>query len=166
MKVKAKVIIPIAVLVFVLGIGAGVYFLRSTPGDEDINDGRIPYAEGVVVMEDTEIEPPEYGWMDLTYNYQAYSNDGTNFSCLLSNAPSNQYDLYFDLYADAELTDEIFLSGLLPPGTALEQVELNRTLPVGTTTVYVVFNQVDDDENGNQTIVNQTVVTVDFIVVE
>lgn len=165
MKVKAKVIVPIAVLVLALGIGAGVYFLRSTP-EEDINDGRIPYAEGVVVMEDTEIEPVDYGWIDLTYNYQAFSNDGVNFSCLLSNAASNRYDLYFDLYADAEMTDEIFLSGLLPPGTALEQIELSHALPVGTTTVYVVFNQVDTDEDGNQTIVNQTVVTVEFIVAE
>lgn len=165
MKVKAKVIVPIAVLVLALGIGAGVFFLRSAP-EEDVNDGRIPYAEGVVVMEDTDIEPAEYGWIDLTYNYQAFSKDGVNFSCLLSNAASNQYDLYFDLYADADLTDEIFLSGLLPPGTALEQIELNHALPVGTTTVYVVFNQVDTGEDGNQTIVNQTVVTVDFVVAE
>lgn len=165
MKVKAKVIVPIAVLVLALGIGAGVFFLRSAP-EEDVNDGRIPYAEGVVVMEDTDIEPAEYGWIDLTYNYQAFSKDGVNFSCLLANAASNQYDLYFDLYADADLTDEIFLSGLLPPGTALEQIELNHALPVGTTTVYVVFNQVDTGEDGNQTIVNQTVVTVEFIVAE
>lgn len=165
MKVKAKVIIPIAVLVFALGIGAGVYFLRSAP-EEDINDGRIPYAEGVVVMEDTDIEPAEYGWIDLKYNYQAFSNDGVNFSCLLANAASNQYDLYFDLYADAELKDEIFLSGLLQPGTALEKVTLDHALPEGTTTVYVVFNQVDTGEGGAQTIVNQTIVTVDFVVVE
>lgn len=165
MKVKAKVIIPIAVLVFALGIGAGVYFLRSAP-EEDIKDGRIPYAEGVVVMEDTDIEPAEYGWIDLKYNYQAFSNDGVNFSCLLANAASNQYDLYFDLYADAELKDEIFLSGLLQPGTALEKVTLDHALPEGTTTVYVVFNQVDTGEGGAQTIVNQTIVTVDFVVVE
>lgn len=165
MKVKAKVIIPIAALVLALGIGAGIYFLRSVP-EEDINDGRIPYAEGVVVMEDTDVEPAEYGWIDLTYDYQAFSKDGINFTCLLSNAASNQYDLYFDLYADADLTDEIFLSGLLPPGTALEEITLNHALPVGTTTVYVVFNQVDTDEDGNQSIVNQTVVTVEFIVAE
>lgn len=165
MKVKAKVIIPIVVLALVLGIGLGVYFLRPAP-EEDVNDGRIPYAEGVVVMDESDIEPAEYGWIDLTYNYQAFSKDGVNFSCLLANAASNQYDLYFDLYADAELTDEIFLSGLLPPGTALDHVTLNHALPVGASTVYVVFNQVDTGEDGNQSIVNQTVVTVDFVVVE
>ncbi len=165
MKLKTKVIIPVAVLVLALCIGAGVYFLRPTPV-EDIDDGRIPYAEGVVVIDKSDIEPVEYGWIDLTYNYQAYSNNGVDFSCLLANESSNRYDLYFDLYADAELTDEIFLSGLLQPGTALDKVSLNHALPVGTTTVYVVFNQVDTNEEGNQTIVNQTVVTVDFIVVE
>lgn len=165
MKKKAKVIVPVVVLVLALGIGAGVYFLRPAP-EEDAGDGHIPYAQGVVVMDELDIEPAEYGWIDLTYNYQAFSKNGVNFSCLLANAASNQYDLYFDLYADAELTDELFLSGLLRPGTALEQVDLNRALPVGTNTVYVVFNQVDTDEGGNQTIVNQTTVTVDFVVVE
>lgn len=165
MKLKAKVIIPIAVLLLLLGIGLGVYFLRPAP-EEDAGDGHIPYAQGVVVMDESDIEPADYGWIDLTYNYQAFSKNGVNFSCLLANAASNQYDLYFDLYADAALTDELFLSGLLRPGTALEQVELNRALPLGTNTVYVVFNQVDTDGDGNQTIVNQTTVTVDFVVVE
>lgn len=165
MKKKAKVVIPIAVLVLALGIGAGVYFLRPTP-EEESGNGHIPYAQGVVILEDTDLDQTAKGWIDLTYNHQAFSKDGVNFSCFLTNDASNQYDLYFDLYADAGLTDELFLSGLLPPGTALEQVELNRALPVGSNTVYVVFNQVDTDEDGNQTIVNQTTVTVEFIVNE
>ena len=166
MNAKAKIIVPVVALLAILGIGIGAYFLGASQEEAELKDNRIPYAQGVVLMEDTEIEPAKHGWIDLTYNYQAFSKDGVNFSCLLSNAPSNQYDLYFDLYADAELTDEIFLSGLLKPGTALEEIALTHALPVGTTPVYVSFNQVDTDEEGNQTIINQTLVMVDFIVVE
>lgn len=160
MKFKAKVVVPIVVVLAIV-IGVAVYFLRPSP-----DDGRIPYATGVVVTDETDIEPAEYGWIDLLYDYQAHSSDGVNFSCMLANAASNRYDMYFDLYADDALTDEIFLSGLLKPGTALENVTLDHALPAGTNTVYVTMNQVDTDEDGNQTIVNQTVVTVEFIVSE
>ena len=166
MKFKAKVLIPIAVLVLALGAGAGVgVYLAARPSEEaSLDDNRIPYAEGVVIMEGVDIEPVPKGRIALRYNYQAYSNDGTNFTCKLGNDESNQYDLYFDLYADAALTDRMYLSGLLRPGTALEEITLDHALPEGTTTVYVGFNQVDTDEEGNQSLLSQTLVTVDFIV--
>lgn len=164
MKLKAKVIIPIAAVLLLLAGGVGAY-LALRPAEETIlDDNRIPYAEGVVLMENTVVEPVPKGRIALRYNYQARSTDGINFTCKLGNDESNQYDLYFDLYADAELTDEIYLSGLLRPGTALENITLNHALPEGTTTVYVAFNQVDVDEDGNQTLLSQTLVTVDFIV--
>lgn len=165
MKFKAKVILPVLAVLLALGIGAGaVYLFMSKTPDENINDGRIPYAEGVVVMEGMDIEPVAKGRIALRYNYQARSTDGINFTCKLGNDESNRYDLYFDLYADAALTDQIYLSGLLRPGTALDNITLNHALPKGTNTVYVGFNQVDVDEEGNQSLLSQTLVTVDFIV--
>lgn len=163
MKSKGKIILAVlVVLLLVVGTGIGVYmFMRP---EDSVDDGRIPYAEGVVIMEDSDIEPVPKGRIALRYNYQAHSADGINFTCKLGNDESNQYPLYFDLYADAALTDEIYLSGLLDPGTALEEITLNHALPEGTTTVYVSFNQVEVDEAGNQSLLSQTLVTVDFIV--
>lgn len=169
MKLKAKVIIPIAVLVLVvgIGIGVGVHFLSSAREEVNNYNVRIPYAEGVLLMDDdTEIEPVEQGWIKLNYNHQAFSADGTNFACFLSNDPANVHDLFFSLYADAELTDELYLSGLLAPGSVLKDVSLSRALPTGSSTVFVVFNQVDTGEDGIQTIVGQSVITVEFIVSE
>lgn len=163
MKFKAKVILPVLAVLLLVGAGIGAYLYLNRP-DESVGDGRIPYAEGVVIMDGSDIEPVPKGRIALRYNYQAYSTDGINFTCKLGNDESNQYDLYFDLYADAALTDEIYLSGLLRPGTALDSITLDHALPEGTNTVYVSFNQVDVDEEGNQSLLSQTLVTVDFIV--
>ncbi len=164
MKFKAKVILPVLAVLLLFGAGIGTYFYLNRSEEQDLDDSRIPYAEGVVLMEGTDIEPVPKGRIALRYNYQARSTDGTNFTCKLGNDESNQYDLYFDLYADAALTDQLYLSGLLRPGTALEEITLNHALPEGTNTVYVSFNQVDTDEEGNQSLLSQTLVTVDFIV--
>lgn len=129
-----------------------------------MGDNRIPYAEGVVIMENKEIPQVQKGQIALRYKYQARSTDGIHFSGMLGNDPANEYDLYFDIYADAALKDQIYLSGLVPPGSAIKEIELMHELPEGTTTAYVSFNQVETDEEGQQALVSQTLVTVDFIV--
>lgn len=166
MKFKAKVILPVIAVLLALGIGVGVGVSVMNRPEETIDDGRIPYAQGVVVMDSLDVEPAPRGSIALRYKYQARSSDGINFSCKLGNSDANQYDLYFDIYADADLTDQIFLSGLVPPGMALENITLLHPLPVGTTTAYVSFNQVEIDGEGNQSLLSQTLVTVDFIVGE
>lgn len=167
MKLNAKVFIPVLVLVLALGVGAGIFFASRGRGDAQRESGTIPYAENVVVLNGGgKIEQAEQDMINLTYNYQAFSTDGVNFKCLLANDAGNEYDLFFDIFADVEATDRIYLSGLLQPGTALRNIELDRALPVGTNTVYVAFNQVDFNEDGEQSLVGQAVVTVEFIVTE
>ena len=166
MKLNAKVVIPILIVALFVAVGVGVGTYLATRDATKYN-GIIPYADNAVVLDKGgEIEPAEQGWINLKYNYQAFSKDGVHFSCFLANDAGNEYDLFFDLFADVEATDRLFLSGLLPPGTALNTVELNRALPVGSTTVYVAFNQVGTDEDGEQALVGQSVVTVEFIVLE
>lgn len=159
-KKKGRKGLILLLLLLLIMIGILVYFLffRKEP------DGRIPYAEGVVLYEGDEVEPVEAGWVKLTYNYEAKSSDGVHFNCLLTNDPANWYDLYFDIYADDMLEDQVFLSGLIRPGYGLNEIVLNHALPSGTTTCYVVFNQVDTSAEGVQSIVNQVMVTVNFIV--
>lgn len=159
-KKSKKKILLLLLLLLLIGTGVGLYFAFR---DKDTDDGRIPYAEGVLLYGDSEVKAAE-GWIGLTYNHQAFSKDGVNFSCLLTNDASNQYDMYFDIYADNTMKDEVFLSGLVRPGYSLQTIELNHALPAGSTMCYVVFNQVDTDGDGNQSIVGQVAVTVEFIV--
>ena len=159
-KSSKKKVLILLLLLLAIGIAVAVYYFFFRKDD----DNRIPYAEGVVLLGNEEIEPVNNGWIALTYNYKAFSSDGVHFSCLLSNSAANLYDLYFDIYADDTLRDQVFLSGLIPPGYGLNEIELNHALPAGTTKCYVVFNQVDTDEDGNQSLINQMLVTVDFVV--
>ena len=162
---KKAILLLLLLLLLLIGVGIGVYFAFFR---EDPDDGRIPYQQGVVLYGGEEVEPVDAGWIKLTYNYKAFSADGVHFSCLLTNDPANVYDLYFDIYDSDRLAveDRVFLSGLIPPGYGLKQIALAHALPPGSTTCYVVFNQVDTDEEGNQSMVNQMMVTVEFVVTE
>lgn len=62
----------------------------------------------------------------LRYQNDAYSEDGTTFTCRIINSEVNLYDMFLTIFADAELTDQIFLSGLVPPGSGFESITLDH----------------------------------------
>lgn len=136
--------------------------------DSPASAPKIGYAEGVTVVEDPNAlqkavdemyEKAAQPGIGLEYKNDAFSSDGTNFECYIANAASNQYDMYIQIFADDALTDELYLSQLLRPGTAFDKLELNHSLENGDNRVYVAFTQIEEDL---ETIHAQTMVTMDF----
>lgn len=153
-----------------------LFALRSCNAEpatiEDDPTPQIGYAEGVTAVEDPDAlqkavdemyAKAAEGGVTLEYKNGAASSDGENFTCYIANAVENKYDMYFQIFSDAELTDQLLLTGLLRPGTAFDNITLDHSLDTGTHRVYVVFTQVEKDL---ATIHAQVVVTMDFTVTE
>lgn len=166
------IIILLAVLILLLGTVLAVVLLRGDTDDiPDDNTPLIGYSTNAKVMLDEDslqaavdeaLANAEKGLVSLQYQNNAYSTDGKTFSCYIANAPTNLYDMFLTLYADPELTDQLLLTGLVPPGSGFEEITLEHELEPGDHTVYVAVTQVDTDENGNQVIVHQVVHTIQF----
>lgn len=132
--------------------------------------GRVAYAtEGVTVVDDQNAiqkaaeeiyNAPDDG-IGLKYQNDAFSSDGENFTCMLANSELNAYDAFFTICANAEMTDELFVSGLLRPGQAFEKIRLEHPLESGDHTVYVTIALVDEVD-GEQVVVNHMTYTMDF----
>lgn len=167
-----------ALLVIVIVLLAALLFMRGgqpEPADEDVPDNgtpRLSYAEGVTVVEDPDAlqkavdemyKEAREGNMSLEYKGVATSEDGENFSCYIANSTMNKYDMYIQIFGDAELTDQLFLSGLLRPGAAFDNITLEHSLEPGVHTVYVAFTQVEKDL---ETVHGQVLVTMEFDVAE
>lgn len=163
----------VLVILLLAGILAVVLTGRSEP--EEISDAATPligYADGVTVVEDPDAlqkavdemyAKAAEGSIALEYKNGAQSSDGTNFSCYIANSLSNSYDMYLQIFADSELTDQLLLTGLIRPGAAFDHIELEHSLDPGTHRVYVAFTQVEEDL---ATIHAQVFVTMDFTVTE
>lgn len=168
----------IAVIVgLLLVIMALAFFLLFRQEPVTINDGDVPRigysTEAKVMLDQNSLQAAmdkateEDGNIALRYKNNAYSDNGTDFECYILNSATNAYDMFLTIYADAELTDQIFLSGLVPPGSGFENITLSHALDPGTHTVYVALTQVaDDEETGEQVIKHQVVHTMDFHVEE
>lgn len=168
-----KAVIIIAAIVVVIALAIAVFALTRGGGDSSGN--AIGYATDAKVLLDQDSlqaavdeaqENAKNGMVALQYQNDAFSSDGKTFSCYIANSPSNLYDMFLTIYADAALEDQLFLSGLVPPGSGFEEITLDRQLEPGDHTVYVAVTQVDTAEDGSQVIKNQVMHTIEFHVTE
>lgn len=168
-----KVVIGAAAVIVAAVIGVGAFIAARLPAESDTPT--IGYAAEAKVMLDQDslqaafdeaVANAEKGNIALRYRNDAYSDDGTNFSCYIANSQNNMYDMYLTIFADAELTDRLFLSGLVPPGSGFEEITLDHALEPGDHTVYVALSQVETDESGKQLLGNQIIHTMVFHVTQ
>ncbi len=179
-KRKASPLVLVLVIIIVVLVAAGAVLLlgkfgEQEPEAETLGDNQTPligYEEGVTVVDDPDAlqkavdamqEKAKQEGIPLEYQNGASSKDGTKFDCYIANPAKASYDFFINIYADAELTDQLYLSGLIPPGSAKRELELDHALSPGTHRVFVVFTQVEDDHT---TIHQQATVTMDFSVFE
>lgn len=174
---KRLIIILVFIVVIVAIVAAAaVMILRGGQGPAesvDISEGKTPmlgYAQGVVAIDEESLQAAVDEAFKASENQfitefidEATSKDGENFSCYIGNSDMNVYDMYMQIFADGEFTDQLFLSGLLRPGTVFEEIKIDHPLEPGTHPAVVVFTQVDDD---HATIVGQVSVAMTFIVSE
>ncbi len=166
------IIILLLLLVILMGVVLAVVLLRG--GTQDISDNGTPmigYATEATVLLDEDalqaavdeaIANAKNGRVALRYQNDAFSEDGKTFSCYIANDTANLYDMFIAIYSDPALTDQLYLSGLVPPGSGFEEITLDKALSSGDTTVYVALTQVEEDENGQQVISGQVVHTIEF----
>lgn len=172
---KNKLVIAIAALAVVIAVSAGaiVYTLNGQETDPPAVDSglTIGYAtDASVFLDQSSIQAAmdealrnaRDNYVSLWYQNNAFSEDGVNFTCRIGNSASNLYDMFLTIYADPNMTDQIFLSQLLRPGTGFEKIKLEHALSPGTTMVYVVVSLVHTAEDGTQTIKAQVSHTMDF----
>lgn len=173
-KKTPLLIIVLVLFVFVAGLLAAViYLLTRQPAEVPQQDAppRLEYAsKGVIYTEDPDAlqkaydeasEKVEESVVPLSYRNVASSEDGVNFKCYIANPPRARFDMFVAIYADFAMTDELYLSQLLRPGTAFDTIQLNRALDAGNHEVYAVFTTLDE-QDGEQVIRGQVAVTMEF----
>lgn len=155
------------IVAFVMGRDSG----NSAQSQSGENPLVVGYAsQGVTVVDDQEAfdkavaeaaERAQQPGITLQYKNEAFSKDGKTFDCYLGNSDSNSMDMFIAIYTDKTFAEELFLSELLRPGEAFERITLNRALESGVHSVVAVFSLVTE-EDGQQVIAKQTIVTLRF----
>lgn len=172
-KSNSLVIVLIVILILLLGtvgfllIREKDNFIDSDSGDDkfSVNTPIIKYDEAAVLLDDENLQEEidrmkaevEKGNVALQYKNLAVSKDGKNFACTIGNSLANGTDMYFNIYKDDTFTEQILLTGLIPPGSGIDSFESEIKLDPGTYNAVLAFTQVEDD---HQTIKAQVLVAL------
>lgn len=181
------IVIPLAVATLVAGgIWAGKTFFsekadKEEPGYKSALEAAmageaIGYAANVVTSDPETLQDAVDAMFEkatsdpgvsLEYKDTAFSSDGRTFECYIGNSAKNVYDMFITIYGDPEMTDILFLSELLRPGTRFEEITLERQLEPGVHEAYLVHTQVTEnkeDETALQLIQAQIATTFTLVV--
>lgn len=175
-KSSKTVIILLLIIILLLlagGITAIIFFMNKDNADLPDEGGNplIQYDGAAVALDEDEfnkqyadaLKKAEEGQIALRYKNVAYSEDGVNFTCDIGNSPANTKDLYFNIYTDATFTEQILLTGLVPPGQGITEFKSEIPFEPGTYEAVLVFTRVDDD---HATMLGQAKVTYTLVVEE
>ena len=173
---KLVIILMIVIIVLLIaGIIIGVILFKKFNNNDSSPDGEEPAVtvgyegNGVVALDEGDfvktmeemIRQAEEGMVDLRYKKVAESNDGVNFNCYIGNSENNIHDMYFNIYLDDELEQQILLTGLVPPGSMIEEFKSEVHLDPGDYEAILVFTTVDDD---HATMLGQVLVSISLVV--
>ena len=177
---KQKRVSPLTlvlIIIIILLAGAAVVLAvgklggEEEPDEEQLGDANVPkigYEEGITVVDDPDAfqkavdeinADAEKGGIPIEYRNDAHSSDGRTLECYIGNPANASYDIYINIFFDDQYTDQLYLSGLIPPGKAMKELRLDHDLPEGDHRVFMAITQVEDD---HATIRQQAFVTMDF----
>lgn len=167
MQKKLATILPLASCA-VLGGALVVVLTKQTaaptePVQAAAGQPTLSYATGLTVVDEDSMQSAveeainRMGQIAVSYQAQAFSENGKDFSCYIANSQANEYDMYIGIYEAGKESDPtvppLFLSGLMKPGEAFETITLTRTLDPGTHKCTLSMTLVADD---HQTLKGQT----------
>lgn len=153
---KILIIALVALIIILIAVVACLVFAKgSDPASQNASESssKIGYEANVVVSDrkglqdtvDEMVKKAEEGNIALEFQNEAFSDDGKNFTCYIANSVKNNYDMFLALYEDSAYSKQMFLTGLIPTGSAIDHFALDETLEKGTYNMVLVLTQVEDD---------------------
>lgn len=160
-KKKFLIIIIIGIIIIILLILALIFVIMREnqekenidPINQHLQDGKLQYDKAAIILDQDALqqafnemyEKVEDGYISLSHKNQAVSSDGKSFQCYIQNNIDNKYDLFVNIYKDETAQEQLYLSGLIPPGSGIDHFESEVKLEPGTYDALLVVTQVEDD---------------------
>ena len=72
--------------------------------------------------------------------------NSASYDAYVENSEANTNDVYFDIYF-ADSDEKIFESPVLPRGSYLKNIKLDKTLAAGSYDCVIVYSLIDEEQN-------------------
>lgn len=141
---KRKIINAVAFIILLVALAVCIYLLLRPK--EDPERGFVTRKNADKIMEDIS-EKVDEGMFECKMTTTWTFEDGASVSpnAYVANVESNRYDICFDVYEEG--TEELLYSSpILPVGTEIEGIKLDKELSAGEYDAVVMYTLVDEAE--------------------
>ena len=111
------------------------------------------------LKEEEHLEPGYYT-VTMKSEWHFTSGDAVSEDAYVENVTENTNDVYFDLFLEGDDENPILKSPVIPRGSSMQKIALDRTLYAGTYDCVMVYHLIDDD----QTTISTVSVTVKLVI--
>ena len=144
-KKKAFKVVTFVVVLAVAGILIYRLWPKDDPRNVVVNNSNVD--DVLVDMGDTKLVEP--GYYTVTMNNEWHFADGIAASedAYVENVESNTNDVYFDIFLNSDKDNAVYKSPVIPRGSYLEEITLDKDLDPGTYDCVCIYHLIDDEQN-------------------
>lgn len=161
-KKGGRIAVGVCIVIIIILIGAIVYLLRNREEDETVRRNVVVNEDNVdEVLEQLQDPVPAGSYevkMNSTWNFP--SGDAPSDNAYVENVDANTNSVYFDV-TRADTEETIYESPILPVGSYLENITLDKNLPSGIYDCLVTYHLLDEDDTSISTVKLTLTINID-----
>lgn len=146
-KKKGKIAIIICIVIIAVLIGVIAFLLHKKEEPKRNVVVTEENAEEVAAqLAEEEYTEPGYYTVNMATEWHFSKGDAVSSDARVDNVVGNTNSVYFDLFVAGDEEEPIYSSPVIPVGSFLENIALEKPLEKGTHDCVVVYHLVDDDQ--------------------
>lgn len=165
-----KTIIIAGVIIIIALLGVIIFLLVSGREDKEeetekrnvvVNEGNAEDVAAQMIEEGQEYVEPGYYTVSMDTDWHFSKGDAVSDDAWVDNLAENTNDIYFDVFLAEDEGEAIYQSPVIPRGSHLEQIALDKPLEKGTYDCVIVYHLVDEEQETVSTLRVAFTITVD-----
>lgn len=89
---------------------------------------------------------PGYYSASMTTTWHFETGDDASYDAYVANVAENTNDVYFDIFLEGEEEEPIYQSPVIPRGSEMDEVTLDKPLDAGTHSCVLIYHLVDENQ--------------------
>ncbi len=166
---NGKIIIIAGVVIIIVLLGVIIFMLASGKEDKEepkkrnivVNESNAESVAAQMIEEGQEFVEPGYYTVSMDTDWHFSKGDAISDDAWVDNLVENTNDVYFDVFLAENEEEAIYQSPVIPRGSYLEQIALDKPLEKGIYDCVIVYHLVDEEQETVSTLRVAFTITVD-----
>lgn len=103
--------------------------------------------EVIAQMDEQKYVEPGYYSTSMSTEWHFARGDAISEDAVINNLAENTNDVYFDVFLENDESNPIYKSPVIPIGSSLQDIALDKKLDAGTYDCVMIYHLIDEEQN-------------------